>query len=111
MLVFNSLGNPHVSLPCVSISFFGVKILEKTSFELCKKVFDDSLLKKSFLVGRVEMCTYREVFILKQCSCLIFSEWMVCEGACVAAGVILLRLCLIVPLCQFACLITLLLIA
>lgn len=30
---------------------FGVKILEKTSFERCKKVFDDSLLKQVFLSG------------------------------------------------------------
>lgn len=57
------------------------------------------------------MYMFREVFILKQCSCRIFSEWMVCECARVAGGVILLRLCLIVPLCQFACLITPLLIA
>lgn len=40
-----------MSVYLVSISFFGVKILEKTSFELCKKVFDDSLLKKVFLSG------------------------------------------------------------
>lgn len=60
------------SLPWALVSsfFLVLKDLAKTSFELCKKVLDDSSLRQVFLatsclVERVKIRIYRQGFILK----------------------------------------------